>query len=212
MTRLEFVDHPTQSWVSQCLPENLRETAYALPSDCADIAVILRHVWLSAHHRTETHHGWTIGDAAGRPNQTRVRELIHEVGSWNAHNLINPYSSGSGQPIREANALLPFPNREAGFFYLEFCKGADFLRKDSTIIEICIKHLEKKQEMKLLINLSSLSAFTDVNAVFLGKIDFRPGIYRLMYQTPGSPRIQPTQIKEAKFYDFAKSKYLILEE
>ncbi len=48
-----FIDHPTDKWVRANLPDELRETAYRLPTDCADIVVILRHVWLFTHKWTE---------------------------------------------------------------------------------------------------------------------------------------------------------------
>jgi hypothetical protein len=98
-----FIDHPTNQWVINCLPPNLRAAAYQLPSDCADIAVILRHVWLAAHHRTEQYHGWTVGDAAGDANQRRVTQLIHDVGSWNASSMLNPYSDAQGNALTDFN-------------------------------------------------------------------------------------------------------------
>jgi Domain of unknown function (DUF4157) len=100
-----FIDHPTDQWVTTCLPDNLRETAYRLPSDCADIAVILRHVWLSSHHRTETYGTWTVGDAAGGARRADVGRIIGEVYTGNVRAMINPYSDSSGQPLRTFAAL-----------------------------------------------------------------------------------------------------------
>lgn len=105
-TRDRFIDHPTERWVNACLPENLRETAYELPSDCADTAVILRHVWLAAHHRTETYNGWVVGSQAGEARQSHVRGLIvNEVYSGNVHHMVNPYSDARGNPIRDFDIL-----------------------------------------------------------------------------------------------------------
>ena len=101
----EFIDHPTNQWVVNCLPANLRAAAYQLPSDCADIAVILRHVWLAAHHRTETYRGWTVGDAAGNANQRRVRGLIRDVYSGNVAGMVNAYSSTQGTRLTDFNQL-----------------------------------------------------------------------------------------------------------
>ncbi len=103
----EFIDHPTNEWVQNCLPSNLRATAYQLPSDCADIAVILRHVWLSAHHRTETYNGWTVGDRAGEANQSRASDLINSVWSGNVANIVQAYSDSSRNPITNFNVLSP---------------------------------------------------------------------------------------------------------
>jgi hypothetical protein len=100
-----FIDHPTDEWVRTCLPANLRETAYRLPSDCADIAVVLRHVWLSAHHRTESFGGWTCGEKAGEPDTEHVGEVIGEVYSGNARSMLNPYSDSRGRPLQSFDAL-----------------------------------------------------------------------------------------------------------
>ncbi len=102
----QFIDHPANQWVTNCLPANLRATAYQLPADCADIAVILRHVWLAAHHRTELYSGWTVGDAFGRANQPRARELIGDVYSRNVAGMVNAYSDQQGQRITNFNTLV----------------------------------------------------------------------------------------------------------
>ncbi|MFW6078321.1 MAG: eCIS core domain-containing protein [Gemmatimonadota bacterium] len=100
-----FIDRPTDRWVRRHLPPNLRSTAYELPSDCADIVVILRHVWLSAHHRTERYRGWWIGDAAGRAARRRVGRAIATAWTGNLERMVNPYSDTSGDPIRSFAAL-----------------------------------------------------------------------------------------------------------
>ena len=101
----EFIDHPTDAWVRNCLPDNLRATAYQLPADCADIAVILRHVWLAAHHRTESYNGWVVGDAAGNANQTRARGLIGGVFSGNVSAMVNPYASTAGATLTDFESV-----------------------------------------------------------------------------------------------------------
>jgi hypothetical protein len=103
----KFIDHPTDEWVKTCLPDNLRATAYQLPSDCADIAVILRHVWLSAHHRTETFGTWTIGSKAGKDEAKTVGKVINEVYTGNVSALVNPYTDKNGEPLRSFNDLAP---------------------------------------------------------------------------------------------------------
>lgn len=101
----EFIDHPTNQWVLNCLPANLRATAYQLPADCADIAVILRHVWLAAHHRTETYNQWTVGDRTGAANQPRARRLIRDVFTGNVRSMVNAYANAQGQRLRNFNTL-----------------------------------------------------------------------------------------------------------
>jgi pyrrolidone-carboxylate peptidase len=100
-----FIDHPTDLWVRTCLPDNLRETAYRLRSDCADIAVILRHVWLSAHHRTEVFGGWTCGAKAGDAQADNMSGVIDEVFSGNAAAMVNAYSDSAGKPLQEFEKL-----------------------------------------------------------------------------------------------------------
>jgi len=103
----QFIDHATDQWVKECLPDNLRATAYQLPSDCADIAVILRHVWLSAHHRVEQFGRWKIGDAAGGAGQKEVAKVISEVSTGNVQQMVNPYANAAGRPLRTFGALEP---------------------------------------------------------------------------------------------------------
>ena len=100
-----FIDHPTQSWLEAHLPSQLIETAYQLPSDCADIAVILRHVWLSAHNRTETFRQWTIGDLHGGSDQAHIAQVIGQVYSGNVAEMVAPYLRADGRPERSHAAL-----------------------------------------------------------------------------------------------------------
>jgi pyrrolidone-carboxylate peptidase len=96
-----FIDHPTDQWVRQNLPENLRRTAYQLPTDCADILVILRHVYLAAHRRTENYRGWVVGDTGGGAAQRRIQGVIGAATSGNLERVVNPYSDSRGNPIRD---------------------------------------------------------------------------------------------------------------
>jgi hypothetical protein len=101
----EFIDHPTNEWVKRCLPDNLVATAYQLPSDCADIALILRHVWLAAHHRTEIYRTgkdkvWTIGwqedvtEKSMPKFQNQTFDLIQEFyAPENIDEMVQPYST-----------------------------------------------------------------------------------------------------------------------
>jgi Domain of unknown function (DUF4157) len=100
-----FIDHPTDEWVKTCLPANLRATAYLLPTDCADIAVILRHVWLAAHKRTEQYAGWIVGDKAGGAAQERAGKVIKDVLSSTVKAMVNPYTDAEGQPLRSIERL-----------------------------------------------------------------------------------------------------------
>jgi len=100
-----FVDHPTDQWVQQNLPENLRRTAYQLPSDCADILVILRHVYLAAHRRTENYRGWVVGDTGGGAAQRRIQGVIRAAYSGNLDRVVSPYSDSRGNPIRDFSRL-----------------------------------------------------------------------------------------------------------
>jgi hypothetical protein len=106
-----FIDHPTDAWVKACLPDNLRATAYQLPADCADIAIILRHVWLSAHHRTQTlrwgKQSWVIGDAKGGAAQDRAGAAIRDIGSMSVQSMVAPYSDAQGVPLLSFKQLEP---------------------------------------------------------------------------------------------------------
>ncbi len=106
-----FIDHPTDAWVKECLPDNLRATAYQLPADCADIAIILRHVWLSAHHRTQTlqvgSESWEIGDVKGGPGVRKALKAISDIGSLTVTSLVAPYSDEHGDPLLSFDKLAP---------------------------------------------------------------------------------------------------------
>ncbi len=102
-----FIDHPTSKWLKANLPEELIYCAYQLPADCADIAVILRHVWLFYHNRTERYNGVVVGVGAGKTTKERhqkVHQDIVDVFTGNVANLVNAYSDGSN-PIRELKKL-----------------------------------------------------------------------------------------------------------
>ncbi len=101
-----FIDGPTEQWVRANLPANLVETAYQLPSDCADIAVILRHVWLSAHHRTEVYRGWVCGSRVGEARSRDMRDLIlNQVYSGSVSGIVSPYTDEHGTPLLSFQAL-----------------------------------------------------------------------------------------------------------
>ena len=110
-----YIDVPAFSWVRSHLPANLVETAYQLGSDCADIGVILRHVWLAAHRRTELYNGlnrsgntqnWLIGDALGRSRSQDIRSLIlNKVYSRSIAGIPNPYKASNGQTLLDFQSL-----------------------------------------------------------------------------------------------------------
>lgn len=105
-----FIDHPTDDWVRKNLPAELRETAYRLPANCADIVVILRHVWLFAHRRSESYGGFVVGLVAGetaRARSKRVGRDIAAISTATLSTMINPYTDGGGRPLRSATALAP---------------------------------------------------------------------------------------------------------
>lgn len=96
-----FIDHPTDQWVRTCLPDELRDTAYLLPSDCADTAVILWHVWLFSHGRSAQFGRWTCGVGAGRTRGARgVGAVINEVYSQNVSQMLTPYADAQGRALR----------------------------------------------------------------------------------------------------------------
>jgi pyrrolidone-carboxylate peptidase len=102
-----FIDGPTEQWVRENLPENLLKAAYELPCDCADVAVILRHVWLAAHHRSEKEGPWVLGSEAGEARQEDIRTLIlMEVGPG-VERFLNPYTNEKGEPLRKYSDLEP---------------------------------------------------------------------------------------------------------
>jgi pyrrolidone-carboxylate peptidase len=108
-----FIDGPTDAWVRKNLPPNLVATAYQLPCDCADLAVILRHVWLVAHRRTEEFGGWVLGTALDDPRTEEIRDLIRGgrthsgaiVSSATLERLVRPYTGPNGRPIRDLPTL-----------------------------------------------------------------------------------------------------------
>lgn len=103
-----FIDHPTNAWITEHMPDELRETAYLLPADCADIAVILRHVWLYYHHRTETFRGWTVGTGAektaGERHERIKKAITQKVSAATVPEMVNAYSEG-GKPVRSFQKL-----------------------------------------------------------------------------------------------------------
>jgi pyrrolidone-carboxylate peptidase len=105
VTADRFIDHPTNQWVQTCLAPNLRPTAYALPTDCADVAVILRHVWLAAHGRTEAYGQWVVGARVVGEQQRRLGRISRQIFSGNAARTINAYSDARGNPLRTFAAL-----------------------------------------------------------------------------------------------------------
>jgi hypothetical protein len=102
-----FIDGPTEKWVRDNLPENLLKTAYQLRCDCADLAIILRHVWLAAHHRQAKEGEWSIGSAVGEARVEDIRDAIDQAKSWNLHELLNPYSNADGKPLKKFTDLEP---------------------------------------------------------------------------------------------------------
>lgn len=101
-----FIDGPTEAWVNAHLPRHLVRVAYQLPSDCADIAIILRHVWLVAHRRTEVYQGWLVGAELDNPRSEQVRRLIRgQVSSRNVARIVRPYTGPGGSPIRRFTEL-----------------------------------------------------------------------------------------------------------
>ena len=106
MSTDRFIDGPTDKWVRDTLPANLVETAYQLPSDCADIAVILRHVWLAAHKRVELYNGWVCGSKKGTARSKDISELIiMEVFTGSVKGIVNPYSDETGSPVLSFEVL-----------------------------------------------------------------------------------------------------------
>ena len=107
-----FIDGPTQQWVETHLPRELVQTAYQLACDCADLAVILRHVWLVSHRRTERFTDadgteWTIGSGLADARSRDVAQIIGNVGSSNVAGLLRAYTDARGAPLRSFVALSP---------------------------------------------------------------------------------------------------------
>jgi hypothetical protein len=120
-----FIDHPTDTWVKACLPQNLRATAYQLPADCADVAMILRHVWLAAHGRTEKFGKWTLGSLAGRAEEKETAAMISSEGSASVAGMLAPYSDASGKRLRSFAALSPLLHPGDILVWAHFDNGFD---------------------------------------------------------------------------------------
>ncbi|HJV61278.1 MAG TPA: DUF4157 domain-containing protein [Albitalea sp.] len=121
-----FIDHPTDQWVKTCLPDNLRATAYQLPADCADVAMILRHVWLAAHHRTETFGKWTLGSAAGKAEEKSVLKMISNEGTGGVAGMVAPYADpATGKPMRSFAKLGPLLHPGDIMVWWHFDNGFD---------------------------------------------------------------------------------------
>lgn len=103
-----FIDGPTDAWVRANLPAYLVEVAYQLPSDCADIAVILRHVWLAAHGRSETYQGWQCGAQLAETRSRSMQTLLTgEVWTGSVERIVRPYTDAAGNKIRSFRQLEP---------------------------------------------------------------------------------------------------------
>ena len=106
-----FIDRPTEDWVRHNLPPELQVMAYQLPADCADIAVILRHVWVLAHGRSEEYRGWRVGVVTGTTEAARRTAINWVIGmivsAYNVNEMVNAYSAPNGRPIRSFAALAP---------------------------------------------------------------------------------------------------------
>ena len=106
-----FIDHPTDQWVRDNLPEELRQTAYRLPANCADVAIVLRHVWLFSHNRSEVFKGFPVGVGAGTETATarttRVGRAIGGISTAEVSSMVNPYLDSDGRPIRSLATLGP---------------------------------------------------------------------------------------------------------
>jgi hypothetical protein len=106
----KFIDHPTDTWVQANLPAELRETAYRLPADCADIAVILRHVWLFSHGRNERYGGFVVGFIPGEAAGARSRRVLGDIVGIDTPQLpamVAAYTDPAGKPLRSFAALAP---------------------------------------------------------------------------------------------------------
>lgn len=106
-----FIDRPTDAWVRANLPRELQLMAYQLPADCADIAVILRHVWIFAHGRSEEYRGWHVGVVTGATERARAADIAHTINwvvdAYSVKAMVNAYTGANGAPIRSFAALAP---------------------------------------------------------------------------------------------------------
>ena len=105
----QLVDHPILEWLRAFLPDDLVEYAYRLPADCADVAIVLRHVWLCAHHLSQAVSvaGRTlrIGEVPGDGRQ-HISHVMTAFSSANAQALVrSPYRDRDGRPVRSFAAL-----------------------------------------------------------------------------------------------------------
>jgi pyrrolidone-carboxylate peptidase len=99
------IERPWAGWLRANLPPALVETAYELPTDCADIVLILRHVWLAAHGRTERVGSWTLGQGV---TTRRIGEITEAVTTRTfKQGMIAFYRDVNGAPLRSFNQLLP---------------------------------------------------------------------------------------------------------
>ena len=99
------IERPWAGWLRDNLPPALIETAYELPTDCADIVIILRHIWLAAHGRTERVRQWTLGSGVSCGDVGRVGEAV-TTGTLKQE-MIAFYRDANGQPIRSFQSVLP---------------------------------------------------------------------------------------------------------
>ena len=103
-----FIDGPTEKWVRDNLSPHLVEIAYQLPTDCADIAVVLRHVWLAAHRRTEKYRGWLIGAALADSRSKEIQKLLRgKVWSGSVARIVKSHAGADGKALRSWDDLEP---------------------------------------------------------------------------------------------------------
>jgi hypothetical protein len=112
----QFISHVSRDWLQQHLPDELQMAVYELPADCADVAVMLRHVWLFAHGRTERFtvgkSTWVIGFGAGKTRGQRaasLRQLLtREVYSGSVKAIVSgAYTDESGTRLQSFQRLEP---------------------------------------------------------------------------------------------------------
>lgn len=107
----QYINHPRADWIAEHLPPELRLVVYQMPADCADVAVMLRHVWLHAHGRTERFGSWTIGVGAGSTEEQRARSLTRlirdQVYSGSVAAIVSGAYNGGGGRARSFAELEP---------------------------------------------------------------------------------------------------------
>lgn len=114
-----FIDHPQWRWLEQNMAPELVRCAYQLPADCADISFVLRHVWLTAHHRSEVQvlngRRFVLGIGAGRTPEQRQASIGRSirggrqssgVSSANMIDMVQAYAGRDGTALRSRQALL----------------------------------------------------------------------------------------------------------